>query len=134
LDTRTKHIVAQDRLVVAEKRTLDVERRKSASHLQLLAIEQKQAEKKLSSYRNLDKHHRSISEANLQHIHQLNELSQSKFNQTLLSLPKFDPFSVYSDEDTSESSEDDDSKTIKKKKLRPPVVTIIPPEEDDFNF
>ena len=130
MDTRTKHTVAQDRLIVAEKRTLDLERRKSSSHLQLLAFEQKQAEKKLSSYQNLDKHHRSISEANLQHIHQLNEQSQWKFNQTLLSLPKFDQFSAGSDEYTSDSSEDDESKTMKKKKLRPPIVTIIPPEED----
>ncbi len=133
MDTRTKHIIAQDRLVVAEQRILDVERRKSSSHLQLLAFEQKQLEKKLSSFQNFDqslrKHHRSISEANLQYIHQLTQQSQSKFNQNLLSLPKFDHFS----DNTSESSDDDESKSMKKKnKIQPPIVTIIPPDDDAF--
>jgi hypothetical protein len=48
LDIRTKHIIAQDRLVVAEQRILDAERRKSATNLQLLAFEQKQLEKRLA--------------------------------------------------------------------------------------
>ncbi len=139
MDTRTKHTIAQDRLVVAEQRALDVERRKSASHLQLLTFEQKQLEKKLTSLQNheqsLRKHHRSISETNLHHIHQLNEISQSKFhdnlyhnNQNLLSLTKIDHFQ--SNEDTSESSDEDNSKSMKKKNIQPPIVTIIPPDED----
>jgi hypothetical protein len=49
LDIRTKHTIAQDRLIVAEQRLLEAERRKSANNLQLLAFEQKQVEKKLAS-------------------------------------------------------------------------------------
>ncbi len=155
MDTRTKHTVAKDRLVVAEQRILDVERRKSASNLQLLAFEQKQLEKKLSSFHSLDQslhiRHRSISEANLHQTSSWNEaleMSHTKVyaslycsNQNLLGLPKSDDFqrssSTCSSGDISEnpflisdqeSGEDDNSKSMKKKSIQVPIVTVIPPE------
>lgn len=132
LDTRTKHTVAKDRLIVAEQRLVDVERRKSSSHLQLITYEQKQLEKRLSSLQNLEHssklRHRSISEANLH----LNEMIQLKFpsSQNLLSIPQMDDFqrrfSASSDGDWSENDgEDNNSKFI-----YPPIVAIIAPEED----
>jgi len=130
LDIRTKHTIAQDRLIVAEHRILDAERRKSASNIQLLAFEQKQLEKKLVSlYKNFNSTNidrplttrgRSTSEIILRNrrrtsswteispIHR-SQLSVSlhNSNQNLLSLPKIDDiqrrFSLYSDDDTSEN-------------------------------
>jgi len=145
LDTRTKHIVAKDRLIVAEQQIIDVERRKSASNLQLLAFEQKQLAKRLLSLHSVDQsskvRHRSISEANLHHNETLG-ITQSKFyaslsynNQNLLSLPKVDDIpqrlSPSSDEDLSESGDEDNSKSIQNKKsFQPPILSVIPPEDD----
>ena len=144
--------MAQDRWIVAENRTLDVERQKSASQLQLLAFEQKQMERKLSSLQNLDqsahKRHRSISEANLQTSHQLSEslditfsklhASLSHSNQNLLSPPRFDDlqrsFSSTSDRDIPEqilsTSEEDTTKLRRRKTIALPRVAVIPPEEE----
>jgi hypothetical protein len=130
LDIRTKHTIAQDRLIVAEQRILDAERRKSASNIQLLAFEQKQLEKKLVSlYKNFNSTNidrplttrgRSTSEIIFRNrrrtsswtetspIHR-SQLSVSlhNSNQNLLSLPKIDDiqrrFSLYSDDDTLEN-------------------------------
>ncbi|UJR35459.1 hypothetical protein I4U23_028215 [Adineta vaga] len=131
LDTRTKHTVAQDRLVVAEQRILDIERRKSASNLQTLIFEQKQFEKKLASFhyhvnsisieRPTKMRDRSSSEIGLPPIRPSSPLSGSLPNrlsklsvslndskQNLLVLPKcIDSrrrFSAYSDGDASENS------------------------------
>ncbi|CAF1208149.1 unnamed protein product [Adineta steineri] len=131
LDIRTKHTKAQDRLVVAEQRLVDVERRKSSTHLQSLAYEQKRIEKKLALLHNninstysdqpLKMRNRSSSEVILPKIRpsksmneplsiHLSKLSMSlqDSKQNLLSLPKIiDPgrrLSAYSDGDVSESS------------------------------
>ncbi|CAF1379869.1 unnamed protein product [Adineta ricciae] len=132
LNTRTKHTVAQDRLVVAERRMLDVERRKSVSNLQTLAFEQKQFEKKRAL---LQKHHmnstsferpptmrdRSSSDIAFPLIRPSSPLTGSLPNrlsklsislndskQNLLALPKITVsgrrFSAYSDGDVSENS------------------------------
>jgi hypothetical protein len=149
LNTRTKHTIAKDRLVVAEQRILDAERRKSATNLQLLAYEQKQLEKKLSSLHNLDhsiqRRNRSTSGTNLHRSSSwndtldLNHSSSYNSNQNLLSLPNNDGSqrlsSAYSDtvisaSPTLHSDEEDHSKVKKKKAIRPPLVAIIPPEED----
>ena len=158
LDTRTKHIVAHDRWIVAEQRTLDVERQKSSSQLQLLAFEQKQVERKLSSLQNLEQsllqqRHRSISEANLQNNHQLIESLDSSFsrlhaslsqsNQNLLPLPRVDglqrSFSSVSDRGIAEnlfsnsdlaSSDEDNSKPMRRKPILLPEVAVIPPEDE----
>jgi hypothetical protein len=153
LDTRTKHTVAKDRLIVAEQRIIDIERRKSASNLQLLAFEQKQLEKRLSSLHNLDRslqmHRRSINEANVHQTISWNQTLETTHinlhhsNQNLLSLPKFDNFqrtyTAYSDGDISinpisnsdpESGDEDNSKSIKNKSILPPIVAVIPPEGD----
>ncbi|CAF2779747.1 unnamed protein product [Rotaria sp. Silwood2] len=115
LDSRTKRIIAQDRLTVAEQRIVDVERRKSASNLQLLAFEQKQVEKRLLSLHNPNQsvqlNQRSISEGNLNNIHQTAswndtfDINQSKLytnknpNTSFLSKTDNIPrsFSTYSD-------------------------------------
>lgn len=152
MDTRTKHTVAQDRCIVAEQRTLDVERQKSASQLQLLAFEQKQMERKLSSLQNLDQsmhhRHRSISEANLRTSHQLSEslditfsrlhASLSHSNQNLLSLPRVDDLqrssSSISDRSIVFSSEDETSQSRRRTKtIALPRVAVIPPEEEHAN-
>ena len=131
LDTRTKHTIAQDRLVVAEQRILEAERRKSASHLQLLTFEQKQAEKRLAvltghlnsslGKRPFKMRGRSTSEVILRQIHRSNSWNetlltrQSKLsvslhnsNHNLLSLPKIDPYerrySTFSDGDAPETT------------------------------
>jgi hypothetical protein len=145
LDTRTKRTIAKDRLLVAEQRILDVERRKSASNLQSLAYEQKQIEKKLSSLHTLDQslhsRHRSTSEANIHRTtswHGSSQINSSKSsNQNLLSLPKVGKsHRTYSNEDfldnpifTSDTESDDEYNS---KQRQPPTVAIIPPEEDHF--
>jgi hypothetical protein len=131
LDTRTKHTIAQDRLVVAEQRILDAERRKSATNLQLLAFEQKQLEKRLSTIYNysnsafanrpLKMRGRSTSEVifrNIRRSSSWNEalpiirsklsISLHDSNQNLLSLPKIDDsnrrLSTFSDGDVSDNT------------------------------
>lgn len=160
IDTRTKHTVAQDRWAVAEQRTLDVERQKSSSQLQLLAFEQKQAERKLSSLQNLEQslvhqRYRSISEANLQNNHQLIEsldISFSKLhaflshsNQDLLPLParveglqrsfssasdRSVPENLFSNSNPASSDDDNNSKSIRRQPIPLPQVAVIPPEEE----
>ena len=127
LDTRTKHTIAQDRWLVAEQRTLEAERRKSASNLQLLQFEQKQLEKKLAMLqsqlgsRTLTKRGRSTSEVLFPRtrrssswtdtlpIHQQNvSVSLNNSNQQLLALPRAAlgndrRSSIYSDGDASET-------------------------------
>lgn len=127
MDTRTKHTIAQDRWIVAEQRTLEAERRKSASNLQLLEFEQKQLEKKLAvlqsqlSNRTLKKRGRSTSEvlfrrtrrssswADTLPIHQQNvSVSLNNSNHHLLALPRVSGgnerrFSIHSDGDASET-------------------------------
>ena len=48
MDTRTKHTIAQDRFTVIEKRTLDAERRKLNSNIQLITFEQKRVQKRFA--------------------------------------------------------------------------------------
>ncbi len=142
MNTRTKHTVAQDRLIVAEQRFLDVERKKSSSHRQLITYEQKQLEKRLSSLHNLDSslqtRHRSISEANLHQINELSEIAYSKLysslnhsNQNLLSLPEHENFQRNISNSDPESDNDEKSKSITKKFFQLPIVSIIPPDEDN---
>ncbi|CAF0917959.1 unnamed protein product [Rotaria sordida] len=112
LDSRTKRIIAQDRLIIAEQRILNVERQKSTSNLQLLTYEQKQLEKKLLSLQNsnqsIELRRRSISEGNIHRTASRNDTSdihQSKLytnkNSNVLFLPKTNnipaSFSAYSD-------------------------------------
>ncbi len=150
MDTRTKRTIAQDRLLVAEQRTVDVERRKSASNIQSITFEQRQLEKKLSSLHNLEQslhnRHRSISEANIHRTvswHDSSHINSSKSsNQNLLSLPKMASsqrrISSYSDEDFSENpvlatdTESDDEENSKLK--QPPIFAISPPEEEHVYF
>lgn len=130
MDTRTKHTVAQDRLIVAEQRIVEAERRKSVCNLQQLAFEQKQFEKRMTSFFNswnstlsdrpAKMRGRSTSEVSFRNIPRSNSLSEtlpihlSKFSvslheskQNVLFLPKIDDserrFSLYSDGDTSEN-------------------------------
>ncbi len=153
MDTRTKHTVAKDRLIVAEQRILDVERRKSASNLELLAFEQKQLEKRLLSLHNFDQSlqipRRSISEVNVHQTTSWNqplEMTHTNLhhsNQNLLFLPKLENFqrtySTHSDGNVSinpisnsdpESGDEDNSKSIKNKSILLPIVAVIPPEGD----
>ncbi|CAF3070804.1 unnamed protein product [Rotaria socialis] len=131
LDTRTKHTIAQDRLVVAEQRLIDAERRKSTTSIQLLAFEQKRLEKRLESLcSNLDSNFtsrplkmrgRSTSEVIFRNIRRTSSLAGSlaihnpklsvslySSNQNLLALPKLDDIerrsSTYSDGDTTENT------------------------------
>ncbi|CAF0891807.1 unnamed protein product [Rotaria sp. Silwood1] len=166
LDSRTKRIIAQDRLIVAEQRILNVEKQKSASNLQLLAFEQKQVEKRLLSIQNSNQsvqfRQRSISEGNLQNIHQTAswndtfDMNKSKLHTTRNSNVSFLPqtnniprsFSVHSDRVTSENQvsasdtesneeeeeEESNSKLSKKETIQLPVITIIPPEDDVLFF
>ena len=130
MDTRTKHTIAQDRLIVAEQRILDAERRKSTSNIQLLAFEQRQLEKRLTTIysklnateinRPLKMRGRSTSEIIFRNMRRTSSwtdtysihrsklsLSLHTSNQNLLSLPKIDDmhrrFSAYSDGDTSDN-------------------------------
>jgi hypothetical protein len=130
LDIRTKHTIAQDRLVIAEQRIVEAERRKSVCNLQSLAFEQKQFEKKIASLftnfkstftdRPFEMRDRSTSEVIFHYVPpssprsetlpiHLSKLSVSLHdsNQNLLSLPKIDDcgrrLSAYSDGDTSET-------------------------------
>ena len=146
MDTRTKNIVAKDRLIVAEQRTLDIERRKSATILQLIAFEQKQLEKRSSSIHR----HRSISEAHLHRTRSWNEISDISHstsyhqnnNQNVLFLPKGDNFQERiarcSDEYLSdkfnavcdpEYSDEENGKSINARSLLAPVIAITPPEK-----
>ncbi len=121
MDIRTKHTIAQDRLVVAEQRILDAERRKSASNIQLLAFEQKQVEKRLAllhqNFNSMDFNRplkmrgRSTSEVIFRNMHRTRSWASPKLSvslhnskQNLLSLPKIDDnerrFSAFSDGDT----------------------------------
>ncbi|CAF0944043.1 unnamed protein product [Didymodactylos carnosus] len=52
LDIKTKRIIAQDRTVIEQERTVALERRRSYVNIQLLNHEQKQTEKKLASIAN----------------------------------------------------------------------------------
>lgn len=130
MDIRTKHTVAQDRLIVAEHRVVEAERRKSVNNIQLLSFEQKQLEKRLSVLyskyhttsidRPLNMRGRSTSEIILRNVRRssswadLFPIQHSKFSislhdskQNLLTLPKLtDPFrrfSAYSDGDMTEN-------------------------------
>ncbi|CAF0880844.1 unnamed protein product [Rotaria sordida] len=159
LDSRTKRIIAQDRLIIAEQRILNVERQKSTSNLQLLTYEQKQLEKKLLSLQNsnqsIELRRRSISEGNIHQTASRNDTSdinQSKLytnkNSNVLFLPKTNnipaSFSAYSDglisenpvltSDTENSEEEEEeernSELRKQKPNQLPEITIIPPEDD----
>ncbi len=130
MDIRTKRTIAQDRLIVAEQRILDAERRKSAANIQLLAFEQKQLEKKLVSlYNNLNStitdrplkmRNRSTSEVIFRNIRRTSSwtetlpihrpklsLSLHDNKKNFLSLPKIDDIqrrlSTSSDDDTPEN-------------------------------
>ena len=129
LDTRTKHTIAQDRLIVAEHRTLEAERRKSFNAIQLLSFEQKQLEKRLTTIYNkyqstimdrpLKIRGRSTSEIILRNRrrtsswtdvfpmrHSKMSISLQDTKQNLLTLPKMNDenrrYSAYSDGDVTE--------------------------------
>ncbi|CAF1321085.1 unnamed protein product [Adineta ricciae] len=153
LDTRTKHIVARDRLAVAHQRAVESERRKSASNLQFLAFEQKQFEKKLStrfgSDQFLPSRHRSISDATDRRRPSWHAVSETKLSESLnacnvnvLATPKSveyqTRFSLGSDDDPLEnriSFQDEEQRdhflTAKaKKNVQTPSVAVIPPDDD----
>ncbi|CAF0849170.1 unnamed protein product [Adineta ricciae] len=152
LDTRTKHIVARDRLAVAHQRAVESERRKSASNLQFLAFEQKQFEKKLSSRFGSDQflpsRHRSISDASDRRRPSWHAVSETKLSESLnasntnvLAAPKSveygTRFSLGSDDDPLENpisfqdEEQRDNLTVKtKKNVQTPSVAVIPPDDD----
>ncbi len=148
--------MAKDRLTVAEQRILDIERRKSATNIQLLTSEQKRLEKKLSSRlpsdESLQRRQRSISDASDHRTTIWPEKSKMKSYESvhspnLLLQPKSDDFerrfSSCSDEDisenpvltsetesTGEEEQDDALKPIEKRRIQVPTVAIIPPDED----
>ena len=130
MDIRTKHTVAQDRLIVAEHRLLEAERRKSVNNIQLLSFEQKQLEKRFSAIyskfhttitdRPFKMRGRSTSEVTLRNMRRTSSwadifpIQHSKFSislhnskQNLLTLPKlgdtYRRYSTYSDGDVTEN-------------------------------
>ncbi|CAF1109667.1 unnamed protein product [Adineta steineri] len=162
LDIRTKHIIAKDRLNVAEQRILDIEERKSASNIQLIALQQKRFKKKFSSHhssdQSLQKRKRSISDSRLADWHNTsdiklpNSLNNSNSN---LSIPsrfyelqrRFSACfaddilrnhvsttdTEISNSNSEEEQEQEEDHGLKPiRSLQPPTVAIIPPEEDDL--
>ena len=138
MDTRTKHIIAQDRVVIAEQRKLKSEQRKASSYVQLVKTEQRLLEKRFSS----QLRSYSSTDLNISRSNSWNENLTLHSNQ--LSLPQIDAFarrfSACSDGNTGESlgfnsdieiegEEDQGFMDHPKYVKRLPAVSVIPPDE-----
>ena len=117
LDTRTKHITAEDRFVVAERRQVDAEHRRSTGYLQTLSHEQKL----------LERRHSTQIVPSLPRANSWNE-GIAHLNQNHLLLPKIKDFNRrYSASSDGESVDDEHQQA---NIVRPPSVAVIPPDSD----
>jgi hypothetical protein len=145
--------MAQDRLLVAEQRRLNVEQRRSASYIQLLDFEQKQLQKRAQTYAQsspsmIRRCSYSTSDPNISRTCSTNDVLTT-INHNILFLPKIDDiarrFSACFIDEFDHSSTyrrqndklDDTSGNNKKMHVHIngmplPLLTVIPPDDDDM--